>query len=183
MKGMAWTLQELDRLVMLRGHHLSWPAICVKLPGRTSAACRVAFETIAVRRVIAEKRQREIEARAAKALEAVFTAPSKRPSAPPAPPSLAEMNRRRRLAAQVRLVEPPAEPVREGASSAAISLARLVIDRELRSRIEILGTTGGMLGDPLPGQSALDKRNAGLVEAARVPWWQRRVKVTLAGSR
>jgi len=38
------------------------------------------------------------------------------------------------------------------------STARLAMDAELRGRIEILGATGGLLGDPLPGRSALDQR-------------------------
>lgn len=41
------------------------------------------------------------------------------------------------------------------------STAKLVLDAELRARIEVLGATGGLLGDPLPGRSALDRRIEG----------------------
>jgi len=38
------------------------------------------------------------------------------------------------------------------------SVSTLISDAELRARIEILGPNG-LLGDPLPGRSALDQRN------------------------
>jgi hypothetical protein len=37
-------------------------------------------------------------------------------------------------------------------------MSTLVADAELRARIETLGPTGGLLGDPLPGRSALDEK-------------------------
>jgi hypothetical protein len=42
----------------------------------------------------------------------------------------------------------------------ATSTAKLLMDAELRGRIEVLGVTAGLFGDPLPGRSALDRRNA-----------------------
>jgi hypothetical protein len=41
-----------------------------------------------------------------------------------------------------------------------ISTAALIADNELRTRIAILGATGGLLGDPMPGRSALDEKRA-----------------------
>ncbi len=37
---------------------------------------------------------------------------------------------------------------------------KLRTDAELRARIHLVGITAGLLGDPLPGRSALDRRNA-----------------------
>jgi hypothetical protein len=54
---------------------------------------------------------------------------------------------------------PPTAPI-----GRTISTAALQLDNELVSRIAVLGITGGLLGDPLPGRSALDqKRAAGLL--------------------
>jgi hypothetical protein len=41
------------------------------------------------------------------------------------------------------------------------STFRYVMDAELRARIELVGITAGLLGDPLPGRSALDAKRAG----------------------
>lgn len=48
------------------------------------------------------------------------------------------------------------------------STAKLVMDAELRSRIAVQGVTAGLLGDPMPGRSALDKQRAGIVDAPAV---------------
>lgn len=40
------------------------------------------------------------------------------------------------------------------------STAVLMADAELRARIALQGLTAGLLGDPLPGRSALDQRKA-----------------------
>lgn len=40
------------------------------------------------------------------------------------------------------------------------SIYRLCVEAELRDRIAIQGVTAGLLGDPLPGRSALDRRPA-----------------------
>lgn len=55
------------------------------------------------------------------------------------------------------------------APARATSTARLVMDAELRARIEVMGVTGGLFGDPLPGRSALDQMRAGLVDTPRAP--------------
>lgn len=44
------------------------------------------------------------------------------------------------------------------------AMATLIAQAEIRSRISVLGITGGILGDPLPGRSALDRKRAGLAE-------------------
>jgi hypothetical protein len=49
-------------------------------------------------------------------------------------------------------------PVSDPPYSRSTSTAMLVADAELRSRIAVLGITGGLLGDPEPGRSALDRR-------------------------
>lgn len=49
------------------------------------------------------------------------------------------------------------------------STAKLVMDAELRSRIEVQGVTAGLLGDPMPGRSALDRKLAGEVDASPPP--------------
>jgi hypothetical protein len=46
-------------------------------------------------------------------------------------------------------------------SGRQVSTHVLIADAELRSRIALQGLTAGLFGDPLPGRSALDQRNAG----------------------
>lgn len=50
-------------------------------------------------------------------------------------------------------------------------MSTLVQDAELRARIEILGATGGLLGDPLPGRSALDQKQSqhGVLRSTSAP--------------
>lgn len=45
-------------------------------------------------------------------------------------------------------------------SARRVSTAVLLADAELRARIALQGLTAGLLGDPLPGRSALDERKA-----------------------
>jgi hypothetical protein len=56
----------------------------------------------------------------------------------------------------------------DAAHTRTTSTANLVMDAELRSRIEVQGVTAGLLGDPMPGRSALDRKRAGEVES---PTW------------
>lgn len=63
----------------------------------------------------------------------------------------------------VEPVLPPPPAVQSVAGpygSRRVSTHVLIIDNELRSRIALQGLTAGLLGDPLPGRSALDQRNA-----------------------
>lgn len=57
-----------------------------------------------------------------------------------------------------RYVPPPAEPIAEPTGRTR-HMSTLVQDADLRARIAILGPNG-LLGDPLPGRSALDKMRA-----------------------
>lgn len=41
-----------------------------------------------------------------------------------------------------------------------IAISRLPLDAELRGRIQMQGATAGLMGDPVPGRSALDKKLA-----------------------
>jgi hypothetical protein len=68
--------------------------------------------------------------------------------------------------------------------SAAITTDRLIIDAELRSRIEVLGITAGLLGDPPPGRSALDERRAGIVRGpASMQGIRPAMQITLPGQK
>jgi hypothetical protein len=68
------------------------------------------------------------------------------------------------------------------------STAKLVMDAQLRARIEVQGITAGLLGDPMPGRSALDKMRAGIVDDPLLPAYHTRFegaqasrpKITLA---
>lgn len=55
-------------------------------------------------------------------------------------------------------VPPPPEPIAEP-TARTWRMSTLVQDAELRARVAILGPNG-LLGDPLPGRSALDQRLA-----------------------
>jgi hypothetical protein len=57
-------------------------------------------------------------------------------------------------------------------SGAVMSLATLLADAELRSRIAIQGVSAGLLGDPMPGRSALDQKRS--IPAAADPKVDRR---------
>lgn len=51
-----------------------------------------------------------------------------------------------------------AEDCRPTISRVPTSLAALQVNAELLARVELQGVTAGLLGDPLPGRSALDRR-------------------------
>lgn len=64
-----------------------------------------------------------------------------------------------------RKMLPVAQAVAPGPPHArSTSTARLLMDAELRSRIELQGVTAGLLGDPMPGRSALDRKHAGIAD-------------------
>ena len=64
-------------------------------------------------------------------------------------------------AARGKLPSLPPSPVNGRSTGRAVSHHVLRADVELRGRIAILGLTGGLLGDPAPGRSALDARAGG----------------------
>ena len=70
------------------------------------------------------------------------------------PDMIAARPRKLVLRAPANLVMQPVLPP----SARTMRTAILVADAELRARCEVLGLTGGLLGDPLPGRSALDQR-------------------------
>ena len=55
---------------------------------------------------------------------------------------------------QVRQAPPSRAPAR------AVPTSRLIAVAELMQRIGVQGVTAGLLGDPLPGRSALDRKRA-----------------------
>lgn len=65
---------------------------------------------------------------------------------------------------QSSLPAPPSIPIVQAPATAPgarrVSTAVLIADAELRARIALQGLTAGLLGDPLPGRSALDRRRA-----------------------
>ena len=62
-------------------------------------------------------------------------------------------------AACLPVPDPPRPP-----SPRVLSTSALLVDAEIRARIETRGLTAGLLGDPPAGRSALDRRLAGLPE-------------------
>lgn len=77
----------------------------------------------------------------------------------------------------VTVTRPPVPPIfiSPQVAPAAVPTGRhrrtstLIVDAELRARIETLGPTGGLCGDPMPGRSALDKMRAGVRDDPRAP--------------
>lgn len=137
MRRDAWSPLEKSLLLLLRNkRRMKWADVSKLIPGRSPAACTVAYFAIK-HRVRLEKER--AEARASKEPRALAIAP-------PAP-----------VVAQPQQA-PPSKP-----SPRAMSTFILREDAELRARIETLGITAGLLGDPAPGRSALDLKRTGAV--------------------
>lgn len=134
----SWTVSEIGRLIRQRGAGMSFETIAGLSDGRTAAACQTKF-------YLEVGRQRssvdiDLEAkrkRAARLLQASLAHAALTPAIVPPPRQI-----------------PPA-------SGASMSTAVLMLDAELRNRIAEFGITAGLLGDPPPGRSALDKKRAG----------------------
>ncbi len=145
MKGIVWTDQDLSRLAALYKTDLQWREIAASFPGRTPAACILAFYNIGAR------------ARRAAIRAGVKPFAGKKP------------RKRRKCGGADHLVYPPtprlAAPLPR--NSAVLSFSALQAAAELRDRIEVLGVTGGLLGDPAPGRSALDQRRAGITDPVK----------------
>lgn len=136
-----WTMFELARLVMLKDQRrLTYTMVSLELPGRTPAACMLAYYKI-------QKDRQCTEAKHLVKAMPKWKAPKPFRVIAPAAPS------------PPRVMPQP--------SGAVVSTHTLRVDAELRARIDALGVTGGMLGDPLPGRSALDQKRAGIVEPER----------------
>ena len=80
---------------------------------------------------------------------------AERAAALPAPPKPRKIRNRQ----TIRAPAAPPPPV-DVPFTRTTSTIRYALDAELRGRIATQGVTAGLLGDPLPGRSALDKRNA-----------------------
>lgn len=133
----TWTAEQKQLLEQLRIAGVAWPEVATRC-GHPESSCKTTLSLIRTAR--------------RKAGLAVQTGPGDRKSftryVPPAPapaPSLPP--------------EPAAPP-----SGRTRHTSTLIADAELRARIEILGPTGGLFGDPLPGRSALDQKRG---EASR----------------
>lgn len=152
-----WTDAEDAALASFRADRVTWPDIAKHMPGRTAQAC--------------QQRQVYLTAKAAGKKKKGCGRKRKRSNAK------ASGDRRDRLAKQaiafavaraeiLAAEKREAEARRLAGVSAKLPRARrvsthvLVTDAELRSKIELQGPTAGLLGDPLPGRSALDERNA-----------------------
>ncbi len=167
-RGPDWTPADYDKLLRLRdGEGLSWSAVCDEFPHRTEAALKLVYYTrLRDRNAVKNQPRRPGPSRS-------------RDSVAPAPIGVEEKLRRLEVIRQASLafaqrqasrpVKPatvvrPAPPAR---NSVAVSTSLLIVDAELRSRIAVLGITGGLQGDPEPGRSALDKRD--IVEPVAPP--------------
>lgn len=138
-----WTKEQLARLAQhvdaaAKGkRRANWKAIALEL-GHSATSCHVKMSTIRVRRRNERIRERTAEEEAnAKARE-----------------------KARREAGKAQVLKAPRVP--DPPYNRSTSTARLQWDAELRARIEVLGITGGMLGDPAPGRSALEQKRAGI---------------------
>jgi hypothetical protein len=146
-----WTDDQLSLLQKLRAGGVGWGHVSVRC-GHPVASCRQMMTRYNNARRVAQYRAECKALREAADLVNVIEprpapVPKKKPPARPQPISMA-----------IRPAIKPAQPLDHARSS--ISAARLIMDAELRRRIELLGATGGLLGDPEPGRSALDRRNA-----------------------
>lgn len=136
-----WMEAQCELMQQLRAEGVHWNLIAERV-GHPIASCQNTMTRYNnARRAAKAQADRKALREAADALNA----------AQPLREAMAKL----KLAApsRVRIVG-PAEPQ----GYASISTAKLVMHAELQSRIEVLGVTGGLLGDPLPGRSALDKR-------------------------
>jgi hypothetical protein len=127
----AWLTPEIDKIEDMRDRGLSWSTISAEFPKRTQAQVCSAYHNRKRKRErdTNRERQRTIE-RAGKVQQLAAPAPARAP----APPLPIMVDRRM----------PWLEPMRDWA--------------ELCQRIAERGLTGGYLGDPPPGRSALDER-------------------------
>lgn len=126
-----WTAPQLKLLKEMHVAGRKWPAIASAV-GHPLSSCQQMLS-----RIRGQKRNEEFERARVAPKTPVAIVPPVKPAIVPA-------------------IARPAKP-----SARSTSTARLVMDAELRSRIELQGITAGLLGDPMPGRSALDrKRNA-----------------------
>lgn len=132
----TWTQQMIDHLIHMREvEKMTWDAIGAAF-GVTGANCCTRYHHRQAKIRIAEAREAARARAAHLAANGIVAAPPL-PSPPPAPV----------------IAGPPLAVHRPRYFHAA--------DNDIRSRIARQGLTAGFLGDPPPGRSALDQREAG----------------------
>lgn len=132
-----WTQEQFDLMAQLRSFGVPWDEVAIEV-GHSVGSC----QQTASRQKNARLRK---ELRTAADLVAAIEprAAPKRKSGPQ----------------PLRRPIPPRKAIETDCVRSSITTAKLIVDAELRGRIEVLGLTGGLFGDPLPGRSALDQRN------------------------
>lgn len=133
-----WTDQQKSLLWQLREvEGLPW-LVVAKRVGHPKGSCQTCLSAMRRERVSAVTRSGPDRTSVERPRKLFLRAPENLVMLPPLPPSARTMR-----------------------------TAILVADAELRARCEVLGLTGGLLGDPLPGRSALDQMRAGQSDPSR----------------
>lgn len=144
--GNKWHQAQLDYMAERADQYLSqgkrppWDAIATEV-GHPKASCQQMMSRIRAKRAHEQKRLQLIEIRRA-AAQQVKPTPGKKPKP-----------------LRLSLIDPAIPGID---CARPTSTAKLRMDAELRERIGVLGITAGLLGDPLPGRSALDRKREGL---------------------
>lgn len=148
--GNRWTPEQLLRMETLHKAGIKWPAIAIAV-GHPKNSCQCMLSRLRADRgaVLAKA-----EALAALKQQIRLYIPKRTPV--PAAKTAAKP--------AATPPQPAPKPLRVKISNPeflrATSTAKFQMDAELRARIEILGITGGLQGDPAPGRSALDRKRA-----------------------
>lgn len=153
--GNKWTLDQLALMERLHGERVKWRFIAERV-GHPQASCQQMMSRVRTSRRNVEARvaarEKMFAARAAAVAKRALAAAAPKPPVVIIPP-----------------VKRQAPAVPEASYARGTSTAKLVMDAELRSRIELQGVTAGLLGDPMPGRSALDRRLQGMVDRPDAP--------------
>jgi hypothetical protein len=176
MKTGRWTAKEANELMVMRDERkLSWRIIAAHFD-RSKASCIMAHHHRITKRRLAEQRGQRV-----KAMVAEFNKYGRLETNWQREAMAGKRARKVTAAPQQDCRKNPPAPLR---SLAAITTDRLIIDAELRSRIEVSGITAGLLGDPPPGRSALDERRAGIVRGpASMQGIRPAMQITLPGQK
>lgn len=151
--GNRWTPEQVALMEEMRAARTKWDEVAVAV-GHPKTSCQQMMTQLrqqrkdTIRRAQAKATRQALreQADAAAARQASACAIAAQPAARPA----------------------PAPETRRSSSpdfTRSTSTARFQTHAELRARIEILGVTGGLLGDPEPGRSALDRMRAASANA------------------
>lgn len=135
-----WLPHQLDLLERLIDGGTSYDD-AVPLVGHSILSCRTTMSEIRSRR---HNGQERMAIRATRLAERAAAAAARAKAAEP----VAD----RKIAPGKPTIVPDPPHAR------STSTAKLVMDAELRGRIELQGVTAGLLGDPMPGRSALDRK-------------------------